>query len=38
MRDYCDTLQFDSVGHEIHAPYVKAWDKRHNVRKKEENK
>ena len=29
MREYCKTLQFDAVGHEIHAPYVRAWAKRH---------
>lgn len=29
MREYCKTLQFDGVGHEIHAPYVKAWTARH---------
>lgn len=30
MREYCKTLEFDGVGHEIHAPYVKAWTARHN--------
>ncbi len=29
MRDYCKTLEFDQAGHEIHAPYVKAWEARH---------
>lgn len=29
MRKYCNTLEFDAAGHEIHAPYVLAWQKRH---------
>lgn len=29
MREYCNSLEFDAVGHEIHAPYVIAWQKRH---------
>lgn len=29
VRDYCKTLEFDGVNHEIHAPYVKAWEMRH---------
>ena len=29
MIKYCNTLEFDEIGHEIHAPYVKAWEKRH---------
>ena len=29
MRDYCKTLEFDGARHEIHAPYVKAWEARH---------
>ena len=29
MRSYCKNLEFDGAGHEIHAPYVKAWEKRH---------
>ena len=29
MRDYCKTLEFDGAGHEVHASYVKAWEKRH---------
>lgn len=37
MRDYCKTLEFDGAGHEIHASYVKAWEKRH-ANKKEEKK
>lgn len=37
MRDYCKTLEFDGAGHEIHAPYVVAWEKRH-ANKKEESK
>lgn len=31
MREYCKTLEFDGAGHETNAPYVKAWEKRHNV-------
>ena len=37
MRDYCKELEFDGAGHEVHASYVKAWEKRH-ANKKEENK
>ncbi len=29
MIDYCSKLEFDGSGHEIHAPYVQAWVKRH---------
>lgn len=29
MREYCNSLEFDAAGHEIHAPYVLAWKKRH---------
>ena len=29
MLDYCKTLEFDAANHEIHAPYVKAWEERH---------
>lgn len=29
MFKYCHTLQFDSVGHEMHSKQVKAWKKRH---------
>ena len=29
MRDYCKTLQFDALGHEIHSPQVQAWIARH---------
>lgn len=29
MREYCKTLEFDAIGHEMHAPYVIAWQKRH---------
>lgn len=29
MRNYCKTLEFDGALHEIHAPYVQAWVKRH---------
>lgn len=39
MRKYCENLEFDGVGHELHAPYVKAWARRHkvnNIIKKEE--
>lgn len=31
MRDYCKTLQFDESRHEINAPYVQAWAKRHKI-------
>ena len=33
MREYCKTLEFDGAMHEIHAPYVKAWEKRHKIKK-----
>mgnify|MGYP002624818621 CR=1 FL=1 len=29
IKDYCKTLEFDAVNHEIHSSYVKAWEKRH---------
>lgn len=29
VKEYCNTLQFDGANHEIHASYVKAWEKRH---------
>ena len=29
MMQYAKSLAFDGAGHEIHAPYVKAWEKRH---------
>lgn len=29
MMQYCHSLQFDNVGHEIHSPQVQAWLKRH---------
>lgn len=29
MIKYCKTLEFDGAMHEIHAPYVQAWAKRH---------
>lgn len=29
IQDYCKTLEFDGANHEIHAPYVLAWKKRH---------
>ena len=29
MKEFCKTLEFDGAGHEINAPYVKAWVKRH---------
>ena len=32
MRDYCKALEFDAAGHEIHSPYVQAWNKRHNIK------
>lgn len=36
MLNYCkNELEFDSVGHEIHSPQVKAWVKRHNKENKE---
>lgn len=31
MIDYCKNLEFDAAGHEIHAPYVVAWAKRHHM-------
>lgn len=30
MMEYAKTLEFDSLKHEQHAPYVLAWNKRHN--------
>lgn len=38
MREYCKGLEFDGAGHEIHAPYVKAWERRHSYRLEKENK
>lgn len=29
IREYAKTLEFDDSNHEIHASYVKAWNKRH---------
>ena len=29
MIEYCNTLKFDGVGHELHSPQVVAWAKRH---------
>lgn len=29
IREYADGLEFDGANHEIHATYVKAWQKRH---------
>lgn len=37
MLDYCKRLKFDGAGHEVHAPYVKAWLKRHPKREDGEN-
>lgn len=34
MIKYCKTLEFDGALHEIHAPYVQAWSKRHNKKEK----
>ena len=31
LLKYCDTLEFDVVGHEIHSPQVRAWIKRHGI-------
>lgn len=31
MMEYCGTLEFDEVGHEIHSKQVVAWRRRHNV-------
>ena len=33
MIAYCKTLEFDAVGHEIHSKQVRAWLRRHDVRK-----
>ena len=33
MIDYCKTLEFDNVQHEIHSPQVKAFIKRHSKNK-----
>ena len=30
MIKYCKSLKFDGAMHEIHAPYVKAWEARHS--------
>ena len=38
MRGYCDTLEFDNVGHEIHSLQVVAWMKRHPRKNEEESK
>ena len=38
MIDYCKTLEFDGVGHEIHSPQVIAWGKRHKDKIKKINK
>lgn len=35
MIDYCNTLEFDGIGHEIHSPQVIAWGKRHKDKIKE---
>ena len=35
MIQYCNDLEFDGVGHEIHSPQVIAWDKRHNTTKED---
>ncbi|MBO7696748.1 MAG: hypothetical protein J6T10_29325 [Methanobrevibacter sp.] len=32
MIDYCKQLTFDQANHEIHAPYVDAWIKRHETK------
>lgn len=37
MIKYCKTLEFDGFGHELNAPYVKAWIKRHPQPKEEKN-
>ena len=29
MIEYCKTLKFDAIGHEVHMPQVVAWNKRH---------
>lgn len=33
MMEYCGTLEFDGVPHEIHSPQVIAWEKRHKAKK-----
>lgn len=38
MRAYCSTLQFDGAGHEMNAPYVKAWVERHSPNQEEDKK
>lgn len=38
MINYAKTLEFDGAQHEVHAPYVKAWVKRHEDMKKEKEK
>lgn len=30
VKDYCKSLKFDAVNHEVHSSYVKAWESRHN--------
>lgn len=32
MLEYCKSLEFDGVGHEIHSKQVVAWQKRHNIK------
>ena len=29
MIKYCEKLEFDGAGHEVHSKQVKAWAKRH---------
>lgn len=36
MREFCKTLEFDSAGHEIHSPQVRAWIKRHPNKEEQE--
>ena len=31
IKEYCSTLEFDNCLHEVNAPYVKAWNKRHEI-------
>ena len=38
IRAYCQTLEFDGAGHEIHSPQVLAWVKRHPRKEETEKK
>lgn len=38
MIDYCNKLEFDAVGHEVHSPQVLAWVRRHENKEKNKKK